>query len=162
MTLQPKLIALCGAKGVGKSTYASRLAGQSGHVYSFATPLKTMLMSVFPSEYILKQKEVPIPDFEPHVTGRFLMQTLGTDWARRMVDAEIWLKMLRQRLIEDDKTKSGLKVVDDLRFSNEAVMIRELGGQVWRIKRRSYVDVTDDHVSEQGIPDDLIDREVTL
>ena len=119
-------------------------------------------MSVFPSEYILKQKEVPIPDFEPHVTGRFLMQTLGTDWARRMVDAEIWLKMLRQRLIEDDKTKSGLKVVDDLRFSNEAVMIRELGGQVWRIKRRSYVDVTDDHVSEQGIPDDLIDREVTL
>ena len=71
MTIQPKLIGLCGAKGVGKSTYASMIAGQSGHVYSFATPLKQMLMSVFPHEYILKEK-VPIPNYPNHVTGRFL------------------------------------------------------------------------------------------
>ena len=162
MTLQPNLIGLCGHKGVGKSTYAAKLAGQNGHVYSFATPLKTMLMSVFPSDYILKDKETPIPGYPEHVTGRYLLQTCGTDWGRAQVSSDIWMIMLRERIVKDRKTKGGLMVIDDMRFENEAHMVRELGGEVWRVERRGFKASNDNHVSERGIADALIDKKVTL
>lgn len=162
MTLQPKLIGLCGSKGVGKSTYASFLAGQNGHVYSFATPLKTMLMSVFPTEYILTQKEVPIPNYPEHVTGRYLLQTLGTDWARKLVTEDIWMLMLRERLVKDMEKRGSPMVIDDLRFPNEANMVRELGGEVWQVHRRGFEPSNDNHVSESGISEELIDKKVTL
>lgn len=161
MTIQPKLIALCGHKGVGKSTYASFLAGKNGHVFSFATPLKSMLTSVFPNEYVLKKKDEKIPYFD--VTARYLLQTLGTEWGRNMVDQNIWIKLLRVRLIEHltDSVVTPL-VVDDLRFDNEAEMIRELGGEVWQLDRRSFTASEDKHVSEQGISDKLITKKVLL
>ena len=162
MTLQPKLIGLCGAKGVGKSTYASFIAGQNGHVYSFATPLKKMLMSVFPDEYILTQKELPIPNYPKHVTGRYLLQTLGTDWARKLVTEDIWMLMLRERLVKDMEEKATPMVIDDLRFPNEALMVRELGGEVWELRRRGFKPSNDNHVSESGLSEDLIDRKVVL
>ena len=162
MTLQPKLIGLTGNKGVGKSTYASFLAGQNGHVYSFATPLKTMLMSVFPSEYILTNKETPIPNYPEHVTGRFLMQSLGTEWARKLVTEDVWMLMLRERLVKDSPTTGSPLVIDDLRFPNEAKMVRDMGGEVWQLHRRKYEPSNDNHVSEQGIPDELIDKKVML
>jgi energy-coupling factor transporter ATP-binding protein EcfA2 len=161
MTLQPKLIALCGHKGVGKSTYASFLAGKTGHVFSFATPLKSMLCAVFPNEYVLNKKDEKIPYFD--VTARYLLQTLGTEWGREMVDQNIWIKLLRVRLIEclTDTAVTPL-VVDDLRFDNEAEMIRELGGEVWHLDRRSFTASNDNHVSEQGISDKLITKKVLL
>lgn len=161
MTLQPKLIALCGHKGVGKSTYASFLAGKNGHVFSFATPLKSMLTAVFPNEYVLKKKDEKIPYFD--VTARYLLQTLGTEWGRNMVDQNIWIKLLRVRLI-DHLTDSAVTplVVDDLRFDNEAEMIRELGGEVWQLDRRNFTASNDKHVSEQGISDKLITKKVLL
>jgi energy-coupling factor transporter ATP-binding protein EcfA2 len=161
MTLQPKLIALCGHKGVGKSTYASFLAGKTGHVFSFATPLKSMLTAVFPNEYVLNKKDEKIPYFD--VTARYLLQTLGTEWGREMVDQNIWIKLLRVRLIEclTDTAVTPL-VVDDLRFDNEAEMIRELGGEVWHLDRRSFTASEDKHVSEQGISDKLITKKVLL
>ena len=162
MTLQPKLIGLCGAKGVGKSTYASFIAGQNGHVYSFATPLKKMLMSVFPDEYILTQKELPIPNYPKHVTGRYLLQTLGTDWARKLITEDIWMLMLRERLVKDMEEKATPMVIDDLRFPNEAMMVRELGGEVWELRRRGFKPSNDNHVSESGLSEDLIDRKVVL
>lgn len=162
MTIQPKLIGLCGKKGVGKSTYASFLAGKTGHVFSFATPLKSMLTAVFPNEYVLKKKDEKIPYFD--VTARYLLQTLGTEWGRNMVDQNIWIKLLRVRLIEHltDSAVTPL-VVDDLRFDNEAEMIRELGGEVWHLDRRSFKpDNNDNHVSEQGVSVNLVTKKVLL
>ena len=49
-----------------------------------------------------------------------------------------------------------------LRFDNEAEMIRELGGEVWHLDRRSFTASNDNHVSEQGISDKLITKKVLL
>lgn len=119
-------------------------------------------MSVFPDEYILTQKEVPIPNYPKHVTGRYLLQTLGTDWARKLITEDIWMLMLRERLVKDMKERGSPMVVDDLRFTNEAQMIRELGGEVWELHRRKFEPANDNHASEAGIPDELIDRKVML
>ena len=70
--------------------------------------------------------------------------------------------MLRERLVKDMKERGSPMVVDDLRFPNEAMMIRELGGEVWELHRRNFEPANDNHASEAGIPDELIDRKVML
>ena len=119
-------------------------------------------MSVFPDEYILTQKELPIPNYPKHVTGRYLLQTLGTDWARKLITEDIWMLMLRERLVKDMEEKATPMVIDDLRFPNEAMMVRELGGEVWELRRRGFKPSNDNHVSESGLSEDLIDRKVVL
>ena len=53
-------------------------------------------------------------------------------------------------------------VIDDVRFPNEAEMIRARGGKIWRLSRKGFEPSGDSHVSEAGLPDELIDGEVEL
>jgi hypothetical protein len=48
-------------------------------------------------------------------------------------------------------------VIDDVRFPNEAAMIRELGGELWRIERPGIA-YDGDHESEGGLEDITPDR----
>ena len=70
--------------------------------------------------------------------------------------------MLRERLIKDMDNKTSPMVIDDLRFPNEATMVRELGGEVWLVRRRGFKPSNDNHASEAGIPDNLVNRKVLL
>ncbi len=158
MTDQPRLIALTGAKGVGKSTYAEFLAGENGTVLSFATPIKRMLQALVGKEYVFGSKK----NEETHlgVTGRVLLQTLGTEWGREMIDQDIWVKAMRHILTDAMFEEYRPVVIDDLRFENEAKMIRELHGEIWHVERRSYTPANDNHISEAGVTD--VDRKVLL
>ena len=158
MTDQPRLIALTGAKGVGKSTYAEFLAGENGTVLSFATPIKRMLQALVGKEYVFGSKK----NEETHlgVTGRVLLQTLGTEWGREMIDQDIWVKAMRHILTDAMFAEYRPIVIDDLRFENEAKMIRELNGEIWHVERKSYTPANDNHISEAGVTD--IDRKVLL
>jgi hypothetical protein len=158
MTDQPRLIALTGAKGVGKSTYAEFLAGENGTVLSFATPIKRMLQALVGKEYVFGSKK----NEETHlgVTGRVLLQTLGTEWGREMIDQDIWVKAMRHILTDAMFQEYRPVVIDDLRFENEAKMIRELNGEIWHVERRSFTPANDNHVSEAGVTD--VDRKVLL
>lgn len=67
---------------------------------------------------------------------RYAMQTLGTDWGRSTIGDELWVGIWRatakQMLLD------GFPVVcDDVRMANEASVIRDLGGELWNIKRPS-------------------------
>ena len=158
MTDQPRLIALTGAKGVGKSTYAEFLAGENGTVLSFATPIKRMLQALVGKEYVFGSKK----NEETHlgVTGRVLLQTLGTEWGREMIDQDIWVKAMRHILTDAMFQEYRPIVIDDLRFENEAKMIRELNGEIWHVERRSFTPANDNHISEAGVTD--VDRKVLL
>ena len=158
MTDQPRLIALTGAKGVGKSTYAEFLAGENGTVLSFATPIKRMLQALVGKEYVFGSKK----NEETHlgVTGRHLLQTLGTEWGREMIDQDIWVKAMRHILTDAMFEEYRPVVIDDLRFENEAKMIRELNGEIWHVERKSYTPANDNHISEAGVTD--VDRKVLI
>lgn len=158
MTDQPRLIALTGAKGVGKSTYAEFLAGENGTVLSFATPIKRMLQALVGKEYVFGSKK----NEETHlgVTGRVLLQTLGTEWGREMIDQDIWVKAMRHILTDAMFEEYRPIVIDDLRFENEAKMIRELNGEIWHVERKSFTPANDNHISEAGVTD--VDRKVLL
>ncbi len=151
----PKLVGLTGPKGVGKSTYANSLTGYWGEVMSFAEPLRQMAEQIVPRDYLTENKEEVIPWLG--VTGRQILQTLGTEWGRAL-DSQIWVKIAEDHLAKND---SSPIIFDDVRFPNEAEMIRKRGGQVWRLARAGVKNI-DTHSSEDGIPDELIDRHIDL
>jgi hypothetical protein len=160
MTL-PRLIGLYSpAPGCGKSTVAVLLTEHQR--MSFAAPLKRavshMLRELSPrlpsTHYVYTDKEAIIPELG--VSARHMMQTLGTEWGRACIHPDFWVKIARaktQRIMNN----GGSVVIDDVRFPNEATMIRDLGGELWRIERPG-ITYSGDHSSEGGLEDITPDR----
>lgn len=155
---RPRLIALCGYKGVGKTTYAKFLAGENGVVLSFATPIKHMLRTLVGHEYVFGDKKNEMTHLG--VTGRHLLQTLGTEWGRETIDQDIWVKAMKHVLTDTMFTEYHPIVIDDLRFENEAQMVRDIGGEVWEIDRKNFTPANDNHISESGVTE--VDKKVLI
>ncbi len=158
----PRLLGLTGPKGVGKSTFAKNLRGESDrlcHIASFADTLKDMLEVLVGRKYVDHAKEEVVPWLG--VTGRFLMQRMGTEFFREQVDQDIWVKCAEQDIKQLLEEPLITVIFDDVRFENEAEMIKRRGGEVWKLSRAGVVS-NDTHASESGIPAELIDRVVKL
>lgn len=147
-------VALVGPKGCGKTTIARELVRQYGEpkaaVLSFADPLRKMVevglgipQSVMTDAV---QKEIIIPKY--NASPRKILQTLGTEWGRELIDNNIWVNAWRTKAM--DMTLKGVEliVVDDLRFHNEADVIKAIGGVVIRVERSSVKYGSDNHASE--------------
>jgi len=145
MKIKPNyIIGIVGLKGCGKSLVAGFLQSQYEFArLSFATPIKRMCEVIAPPNYLYgDKKEEVIPWLG--VTGRHIMQTLGTDWGRKMVSDTIWTAAL---VNSEAFLKMPRIVVDDVRFLNEAAALREKGGKIWRVTRPGLL--PDGHASEQ-------------
>ena len=154
-----ELIGLCGPKGVGKSTFA---ALQEATVLSFAGPIKRMLKQILPpGDWLGEKKEDQLPDFPEGITPRVMLQTLGTEWMRSTIDADGWVKVA-MREAEYFMRMDGRVLFDDVRFANEAVAIRAAGGKVYRVSRKDFEVSNDTHISELGLPAELIDGEIEV
>lgn len=144
----PRLIALTGYAGSGKSTVAEHLARAHGYRrIRFADPLKDMLKVGFglTDEHVNGGlKETPL-DVLGGRSPRQAMQTLGTEWGRETMHPELWVRAWRARV---DASTAGV-VVEDLRFLNEARMVRARGGEIWRIHRPGCS--AGGHISEQEL-----------
>jgi hypothetical protein len=168
-----RIIALTGLAGSGKSTVAEMIGGPT---VAFAEPLKRFCGEVFgftteelygPSE----ARERPSTAFtrptgEP-LTARFALQTLGTEWGRNC-DPDVWAKAgvacaLRLAAIEETAVQPCPVVITDLRFVNEARLVRKAGGEVWRVDRPGLT--RGNHPSELDIwssdMDALVSREIS-
>jgi len=150
------IIGFTGKKGVGKSTAADFLVDSGWEKLSFANPLRRMLMVFLKDfnlcyddiKYFMANKEVVIPNLG--VSFRHLAQTLGTDWGRCMVRQDIWVQMQRFNLSSARFGKCANVVYDDIRFEDEAALIRSFGGKVVHVLRPG-LDNADGHASESGI-----------
>lgn len=126
------LIALTGKKGTGKSTQAYHLAEQCRawltqqglsffvESLSLATPLKQMISVIAPHILTAKTNEEK-NDPNLGICGRslrFLLQTLGTEWGRNTIHADLWIRLLYQRIKQIEK-RPVIVIVDDMRFRNE-------------------------------------------
>ena len=153
-----KLIALTGAAGSGKSTVAKHLSNKRIPFVrtKFSGTLKKMLMQI-PNVTIDmiegELKEEPQELFGGK-TPREVMQTLGTEWGRDSVYSKIWLDSWERSICD-----LTYVVVEDLRYLNEAELVKNRGGEIWRIKRPDYQ--CNGHISEtemKGIDPDLTIR----
>lgn len=163
----PYIVALNGPAGGGKSAAADHLAQAHGfEPVKFAMPLKTMLRAFYDTQGLDPHeterriegdlKETPDPLLNGH-TPRHAMETLGTEWGRICMGDEFWINAWRRKV----QQVPTAVVTDDCRFDNEAETVRELGGEVVRLKPAVARRKKSKHVAERGIKDQLVDHEVT-
>ena len=148
------IVGITGKKGVGKTTAADYLCKTQGFVkHSFADPLKAMAFQFIKSfgysdketHYFIHENKV---DAIPLIgcSARRIMQTLGTEWGRCQIGHDTWVKVARLRI----KTTLDANIVfDDIRFENEAELIRQLGGVIIHVDGETSE--VDHHASERGI-----------
>jgi hypothetical protein len=154
--MNPNLIALYSpTMGHGKTTVTRTLHDHGFMTVKLAGTLKDMIrvflrdLGIAPNviEGMVEgnRKEAPIPGL-PGVTPRSLMQTLGTDWGRTFIRPSIWIEIALARTRR--LLNSGHKVViDDLRFPNEFIELKDLGAIMVKVVRPG-VQATNNHPSE--------------
>jgi len=155
----PRLIGLYSpAPASGKTTVANLLIEHRR--VSFAAPLKHAVWTLLGEfgipgfHFAYEDKEAIIPELG--VSARHMMQTLGTEWGRACIHPDFWVMIARSKA-QHIMNNGRSVVIDDVRFPNEAAMIRDLGGELWRIDRPG-VSYDGDHSSEGGLEDITPDR----
>lgn len=159
----PTLIGITGAAGVGKDTLGSMLVSECCYTrLSFAHPIREFVAGLLG---ITVAEMGPIKEVPQEILGgqtpRWAMQSLGTEWGRDMIAPDLWVRTAMGRA--DRIRKQGRSVViTDVRFTNEAQAIRDSGGLIVRVRRpdNELASATARHVSEHGLPRDLIDLNV--
>lgn len=152
----------------GKTFTATVLAHKGYQPLSFAEPIKRMAVEFFMGlgyskeealslAWVDKAKILP----EINASSRFVLQTIGTEWGRNYIAEDIWVRCLCARAQEFSHV-----VVDDVRFENEAKAIKDMGGEIWFIKR-PFMFHDFNHASENALDnwdgfDHFIDNNGTL
>jgi len=154
------------APGSGKSTVAGMLRGYKR--LSFADPLRKFSAQILSSlgynglACLRDKKEEKVTELG--VSPRQMMQTLGTEWGRSCIHPDLWI-MVAAGTVEEQLKRGRNVVIDDVRFPNEAEMIRKLGGELWLVNRPGVV-YEGDHASEGALsevePDSLINNSGSL
>lgn len=169
--MKARLVMFCGRAGAGKSTAAGLLAaalrdaGERARVLSFADPLRRMLsaMGVEPEWMAYPKKEESGHPLLMGRTPRWALQTLGTEWGRRLIGEDIWANHLRWRA-EGCLHDGVWPIVDDCRFPNEAALAARLGGVLARVERPGRDAEAASHESEAhaaALPADRVVRAAT-
>lgn len=139
--MKPIVIGFAGRAEVGKTTIANALAtnlrqrGLSVSVAPFAAPVKRIAREMG-------------WDGAKDAKGRRLLQLLGTECGRECIGPDVWVDLWRRENIGGPKLLDAIfgqecnrqhdvYIIDDVRFANEAAMIRELDGPVYEVRRRS-------------------------
>lgn len=152
-----KLVGVTGLARSGKD-HASDYLATLMHLqkYAFAEPLKTMLKSVFGDHFHEGDRSDICP--ETCKSYRVMMQTLGTEWGREMMNPQIWVNLVARRWKEIEHgghlvqvkrdpgdPAAGYKgyiaegmVLSDVRFDSEAEWIKLNGGVIVEIVRPEH------------------------
>lgn len=146
------LIALAGKAHSGKSSLAGMLLNELNwhayrySAYAFAGPIKRTINKLFGwderhSEGELKEVVDPKWGFSP----RTAYQKFGTDFGRKMLRDDIWLKCAELA------TQNKNIIITDLRFENEVEWVRRQGGLIVHVHRSGQFGIASGHESEKGI-----------
>ena len=140
------LVAFTGYAGVGKNCAAEALCTKGWKAVSFAEPLRLALevlnpiidVGVFGNGTLCQQRlETIVHKFGWDVAKREyseirrLLQHMGTEVGREIIGSETWVNIAERTI----HTHGGPCVITDLRFENEAAMVRRRGGKIIRITK---------------------------
>lgn len=136
-----KILGLCGQKRCGKDTAAQFIIDSTPQWnivrVGFADALK---------EEVAKACGVTIEDIESNKqTFRTILQWWGTDFRRKLHGEDYWLKRWLQKCVSIAPAPH-LIIVPDVRFKNEAELIRQFNARIFRVIRYGLPE--DGHQSE--------------
>jgi len=159
-----KIIGFSGGMGVGKSTAIRALQDKVDSVIynvKFAQPLYDM------QEFIYNRIESVHQRHESFTKDRKLLQWLGTDWGRDTISKTLWVDIWKAEVASIvERFPEAIIVCDDVRFDNEAEMLKSMGGVVIKITSahsQNRIDTTSGikhHSSENGISASFVDCEI--
>jgi len=153
------IIGLTGYARSGKDTVANILVKNYGFKrVAFADPIRKLLYETNPvvkdGDYRL-QGVVDGYGWDVAKTAfpevRRLLQDLGVG-ARQVFGEDFWVERSLSSIFEHENA-----VITDVRFINEAEMVKHQDGQIWRIKRMGVAAVNE-HVSEQEMDGYKVDQ----
>ena len=164
------IIGMCGLIGTGKDTVADILVNNYNFIkVSFADKLKDGVATVFSwdremlegttdeSRTWREQKdEFWSRETNEHITPRLVLQMFGTDCMRNGFYNGIWVSIVKQQIINNPNKNF---VIPDVRFPNEAKMIKEVNGEVWRICRGPDPQWFISYVKDNIVPTDVHESE---
>lgn len=170
------VIGFTGYIGSGKNSAADVLVRECGFTaLAFADPLRQMAEILNPL-FNLPNKHYTLANGTAHYLDilravgydgakqipavREFLQTLGTEAVRGVIGEGTWIGLLVDKVFAVDGDTANFAVTD-VRFENEAQMIRTLDGFVVRVIKTGQ-DRTSDHVSEAGIGADFTIEASTL
>lgn len=140
-------------KRSGKDTAGTFLLVEHGYQrVAFADPLKQAAMTIFGfTEQQCYGTEQDKETVDPRwgFSPRYAMQKLGEEM-RNIFGKEVWVKSAEAKAHQFMSKKLGV-VITDVRYPNEAEMIRRNGGIVVRIDRPDLGPLTDMHPSETSM-----------
>ena len=133
------ILGLVGATGAGKSALGNRLVNHDGYRrVHMGQPIKEMLASLGLSQEELHGTMAIRNAPSELLSGRsprYAMQTLGTDWGRRMISPKIWADALDRRLEQLSAEGAKKIVIDDVRFPEDFAVIVRRNGVIARVVR---------------------------
>lgn len=143
------VIGLCGPMRSGKDTIGSLLVEHHGYTrFAFADAVKECALALDPiigivptdPEHKAQGPMLRLSDLvarqgveaaKAHPEVRRLLQRLGTEMGREVIDPNLWVAIVAGRSADTERV-----VITDLRFPNEAEWVRSIeGGVVVRVYR---------------------------
>lgn len=154
------LIGLTGYAQAGKDTVAEVLVNNFGYTrVAFADPIRDFcyeqnsIIGSVAGEPIFLKTVVDRDGWDEAKKSDSVRRTLQNTGiaARNIFGADFWVHQAMKKI-------TTLKVViTDVRFKNEADLIKANGGQIWRV-RRLGVSAVNSHVSETQMDDYAVDQ----
>lgn len=188
MTHMPLVVGLTGRTGAGKDSCAQALVSGGGwQSIAFADAVReevAQAWAIDPRMLTDRQvKELPLPRlaigmctapdfvrwalFQGHSlhaprSARWLLQHWATEYRRRQ-DLNYWVRPVQRFINRRMGTGWQRFVISDVRFPNEAIFVRGLGGFVLRVHRNEPAEMaadTADHVSEGHAAELMVDGDI--
>lgn len=144
------VIGICGLIGSGKGTVADHLVKNDYKKISFADKLKDGVSTIFSWDRAMLEgdtkesrawREQPdafwTKELGKDITPRLVLQLFGTDCMRNGFDDSIWVNLVKKEILENPDQNY---VIPDVRFPNEIDVVKNLGGQVWQVRRGNLPD----------------------
>ena len=153
------IIGLSGYAQSGKDEVANILVKEYGYErIAFADAIRDLLGKItlaleddMPLEMLVRTHDWEYIKKNYPSTRKYL-QEVGFA-AREVLGEDIWVIAAIRKMYDPYKNY----VVTDVRFENEAIMIKQMRGQIWRI-RRNDVGPINDHISEIALDDYKFDQ----
>jgi hypothetical protein len=174
--MRTTVILLSGKQGSGKTSLAEELVGQlNKHIGLYAHQVKFAGILYEMHDEVLKVLHKYMKP-RPIKFDKVLLQILGTSWGRETIDQQIWVTLLKHKMlvikenyeiknhIVDSPFKELYFVIDDVRFVNEfdafpdenfpnVIKVRLQASEEVRKARCSMWRENSEHISETALDD---------
>jgi len=145
------IIGITGLISSGKGTVADILVEEHNYIkLSFADKLKDGVANVFSWNRAMlegdslesREWRETVDEFWTNETGReitprLVLQEFGTDCMRNGFYQGVWVSLVKQEIMKNIQNDY---IIPDVRFSNEIKVVKNLGGEVWNVRRGELPD----------------------